>query len=144
MYSILSLLYLALFALSIPLHALPSPSTYLPSTSRSQAATPPPPSSTALSYLNSSFKAPEGAGQFESSSVPSSVTVSRSPTPSSSPSPSLSSASFSSPESLQTQQDMDTILQRRLGFITASTTQVSQISSWYVTNAFSSLVCVSP
>lgn len=145
MFSILSLLYLANLALSIPLRALPGPFTYLPSTyARSQTATPPPSSSTALSYLSSGSKAPEGAGQSGSSSVPSSATVSRSPTPSSSPSPSASSASFSSPVSPQTQQDMDTVLQRRLGFITASTTQVSRISSWHVTNAFSSHVCVSP
>jgi hypothetical protein len=56
--------------------------------------------------------------------------MSRSPTPfsssSSSPTP------LPSPVSPQTQQDMNTILQRRLGFITASATKVSQIASWYV------------
>ena len=40
--------------------------------------------------------------------------------------------------SSQTQQDLDTILQRKLGFITASATTVSQIASWHV-----SALCVS-
>ena len=42
------------------------------------------------------------------------------------------SASLPSSTSSQTQQDTDTILQRRLGFITASATMVSQIGSWQV------------
>ena len=40
--------------------------------------------------------------------------------------------------SAQTQQDLDTILQRKLGFITASATMVSQIASWHV-----SALCIS-
>jgi hypothetical protein len=45
-------------------------------------------------------------------------------------SPSLPSALSPSPASPQT--DMDTVLQRRLGFITASITMVSRIASWHV------------
>src|SRR6266478_1436820 len=41
--------------------------------------------------------------------------------------PSLLSASSPPPT-----QDMDTVLQRRLGFITASATMVSRIASWHV------------
>jgi hypothetical protein len=47
-------------------------------------------------------------------------------------SPSFSSALSPSYTSPQTQQDMDTLLQRRLGFISASATMVSHIASWYV------------
>ncbi|SRR6266851_812558 len=50
---------------------------------------------------------------------------------------SLSSTSSPDPASQQTQQDMDTVLQGRLAFITASVTQVSQIASWYVNHAMS-------
>jgi hypothetical protein len=47
---------------------------------------------------------------------------------------SLSSAASPSLTSSQTQQDMDmdTVLQRRLGFITTSATMVSDIASWHV------------
>ena len=72
------------------------------------------------------------------SSVPSSSTVSSSSTlPPSTP---LPSTPVPSPVSQQTQQDMDTVLQRRLGFITTSATGVSQIASWYVTHPVSLLI----
>lgn len=48
-----------------------------------------------------------------------------------SPSGSSLSASPPSPTSPQTQQDMDTVLQRRLDFITTSATMVSGIASWH-------------
>src|SRR5229473_1378570 len=54
--------------------------------------------------------------------------------------PSQSSSSAASPSltSSQTQQDMDmdTVLQRRLGFITASATMVSYIASWHVLSLY--------
>jgi hypothetical protein len=46
-----------------------------------------------------------------------------------------SSPTSPSPRSPQTLQDMNTVLQRRLGFIIASATQASQIASWQVDRA---------
>ena len=46
--------------------------------------------------------------------------------------PSFVSALSPSPMSPGTQQDMDTVLQRRLGFISASATLVSHIAKWYI------------
>ena len=132
MYLVLSLLYLATLALSVTPRTLLRPSTppLLPSTkSYSQTTSRTPSSSTAST---SGSKAPKIVSQSQSStsSFPSSATMSRSSTPS--PSPSSSPTPLPSPVSPQTQQDMNTILQRRLGFITASATEVSQIASWCV------------
>jgi hypothetical protein len=60
------------------------------------------------------------------------LTASVPPPGSPSSSPSFWSALSPSATNPQTQQDMDTVLQRRLGFITASATGVSRIASWYV------------
>lgn len=49
-----------------------------------------------------------------------------------SPSSSQSLSPASSPSPTSPQQDMDTVLQRRLGFITTSATMVSHIASWHV------------
>ena len=56
----------------------------------------------------------------------------------------LSSTSSLDPASQQTQKDMDTVLQGRLAFITASVTQVSQIASWYVNHAMSVFILSNP
>jgi len=132
MYLDLSLLYLATLVLSVMPRALCRPSTpsFLPYIEpRSQTTSPTPSSSTAPT---SGSNVPNVVSQSQSSTslLPSSPNMFRSSTPSSCLS--LPSTPLPSSVSPQTQQDMNTILQRRLGFITASATQVSQIASWYV------------
>ena len=132
MYLVLSLLYLTTLALSVTPRTLLRPSTpsLLPSTQPYSQTTSRTPSSSTASTSGS--KAPKIVSQSQSStsSFPLFATMSRGSTPSSSTS--SSSTPLPSPVSPQTQQDMSTILQRRLGFITASATEVSHIASWHV------------
>jgi hypothetical protein len=128
----LSLLYSACLSFCISLGSLPThyippaPPAFLPASSTYHA--------TKVSLhdsKHSKFANQRGpsVSSFVPSSTPSHVAVSRSSMHSfCTPSP----RTPLSPLSPQTLQDMNIVLQRRLGFIIASATQVSRIASWYV------------
>jgi len=147
MYLVPSLLYLATLGLAFSI--LPRPLSghslrpaHAHARLRSHTASPTSSATTALPSSPNGSEIPDANEQSGSStsSVPSSSTVSSSSTPSPSPPSPSPSTPVPSPVSQQTQQDMDTVLQRRLGFITASATGASKIASWYVTHPVSLLV----